>query len=145
VHANKSSLAATATYSCTGALRRNLPTGHRSRPVRRGTSPRQALTKDIGAQELRGYSHRIGSVPEDSAVRAVARGVTFLRTVRKTYRSFAADAHYCIMVRVFGPAEYKDATRFFRARHAGSRASRMIGVYIDVTERRQAEDHKITY
>jgi hypothetical protein len=34
--------------------------------------------------------------------------------------SFAADAHYCIMVRVLGPAEYRDAARSFRARHAGS-------------------------
>jgi len=35
-------------------------------------------------------------------------------------RSSAADAHYCIMVRVSGPTEYKDAARSIRARHAGS-------------------------
>jgi hypothetical protein len=35
-------------------------------------------------------------------------------------RSFAADAHGCIMVRVFGSAEYKVAARFARARKAGS-------------------------
>jgi hypothetical protein len=28
-------------------------------------------------------------------------------------RSFAADAHYCIMVGVFGPTEYKVAARSF--------------------------------
>jgi hypothetical protein len=31
-------------------------------------------------------------------------------------RSFAADAHGCIMVRVFGPAGYKVAARFACAR-----------------------------
>jgi hypothetical protein len=31
-------------------------------------------------------------------------------------RSFAADAHDCIMVRVFGPAEYKVVARLNRAR-----------------------------
>jgi len=30
-------------------------------------------------------------------------------------RSFAADAHDCIMVRVFGPTEYKVAARLNRA------------------------------
>src|SRR5262245_35612338 len=35
-------------------------------------------------------------------------------------RSSAADAHYCIMVRVSRPTEYKDAARSIRARHAGS-------------------------
>jgi hypothetical protein len=34
-------------------------------------------------------------------------------------RSFAADAHGCIMVRVFGPAGYKVAARFTRARKSG--------------------------
>ena len=28
-------------------------------------------------------------------------------------RSFAADAHHCIMVRVLAPTEYKDAARIF--------------------------------
>ena len=28
-------------------------------------------------------------------------------------RSFAADAHHCIMVRVSGPTEYKDVARMF--------------------------------
>ena len=28
-------------------------------------------------------------------------------------RSFAADAHHCIMVRVLAPTEYKDAARTF--------------------------------
>src|SRR5262245_46056018 len=42
--------------------RRGLPTGRRSRPFRRGTSPHLALSKDIGAQEAVGCSRRIGSV-----------------------------------------------------------------------------------
>ncbi len=35
-------------------------------------------------------------------------------------RSFAADAHDCIMVRVLGPTEYKDVARLLRAPQAGS-------------------------
>jgi len=35
-------------------------------------------------------------------------------------RSFAADAHDCIMVRVLGPTEYKDVARLLRAPKAGS-------------------------
>ena len=31
-------------------------------------------------------------------------------------RSFAADAHDCIMVRVLGPTEYKVVARLIRAR-----------------------------
>jgi hypothetical protein len=31
-------------------------------------------------------------------------------------RSFAADAHDCIMVRVLGPTEYKAVARLIRAR-----------------------------
>jgi hypothetical protein len=31
-------------------------------------------------------------------------------------RSFAADAYDCIMVRVFGPTEYKVVARLIRAR-----------------------------
>jgi hypothetical protein len=31
-------------------------------------------------------------------------------------RSFAADAHGCIMVRVLGPTEYKVVARLIRAR-----------------------------
>jgi hypothetical protein len=34
-------------------------------------------------------------------------------------RSFAADAHDCIMVRVFGPAEYKVVARLIRAPERG--------------------------
>jgi hypothetical protein len=35
-------------------------------------------------------------------------------------RSFAADAHGCIMVRVLGPTGYKVVARLIRARKAGS-------------------------
>src|SRR5882672_6069864 len=35
-------------------------------------------------------------------------------------RSFAADAHDCIMVRVLGPTEYKVVARLIRASKAGS-------------------------
>src|SRR5262249_62397108 len=49
--------------------RRDLPTGHRSRPFHRGTSPRQALAKDIWAQELLGCSRRIGSARKIASVR----------------------------------------------------------------------------
>ena len=35
-------------------------------------------------------------------------------------RSFATDAHDCIMVRVLGPTEYKDVARLLRAPKAGS-------------------------
>jgi len=35
-------------------------------------------------------------------------------------RSFATDAHDCIMVRVLGPTEYKDVARLLRAPQAGS-------------------------
>jgi hypothetical protein len=34
-------------------------------------------------------------------------------------RSFAADAHDCIMVRVFGPTEYKVVARLMRAPERG--------------------------
>ena len=34
-------------------------------------------------------------------------------------RSFAADAHDCIMVRVFGPTEYKVVARLIRAPERG--------------------------
>ena len=34
-------------------------------------------------------------------------------------RSFAADAHGCIMVRVFGPTEYKVVARLIRAPERG--------------------------
>ena len=34
-------------------------------------------------------------------------------------RSFAADAHECIMVRVFGPTEYKVVARLIRAPERG--------------------------
>jgi len=78
-------------------LRRELPTGHRSRPIRRGTCPPQAVTP----QGAVGRSRRIGSVREGTPVGAVARGVMLRyatlhcaypprrpsqRTARKRYR-----------------------------------------------------------
>ena len=39
-------------------------------------------------------------------------------------RSFAADAHDCIMVRVLGPTEYKVVARLIRAPQAGSPSDR---------------------
>src|SRR5262245_53285857 len=44
-------------------VRRGLPTGHRSRPIRRGTCPPQV----VGPQGAIGRSRRIGSVPEGYA------------------------------------------------------------------------------
>ena len=44
-------------------VRRGLPTGHRSRPIRRGTRPPQV----IGSQGAIGCSRRIGSVSEEYA------------------------------------------------------------------------------
>lgn len=54
---------------CTGArktvqVRRGLPTGHRSRPIRRGTRPPQV----VGPQGAVGRSRRIGSVLEGYAI-----------------------------------------------------------------------------
>jgi hypothetical protein len=71
VHANTR---ATATPSgpCTGAQRRGLPTGHRSRPFRRGTWSVPGALMRIVAREECGCSRRIGSVQKDSAVSAVA-------------------------------------------------------------------------
>src|SRR6516162_10264772 len=45
-------------------LRRELPTGHRSRPIRRGTCPTQV----VGPQGAIGCSRRIGSVLEGYAI-----------------------------------------------------------------------------
>src|SRR6516165_2377622 len=99
VHATRAT--ATLSGSCTGALRRGFPTGHRSRPFRRGTSPLEALTNNIGALDDNGSSRRIGSAQEGTSVRAVARGgtrrfatlhsachhaATFLEPRGKTYR-----------------------------------------------------------
>jgi hypothetical protein len=63
-----SCLTATPAGSCTGALRRGLPTGHRSRPFRRGTCPALALAHRCAAQDETGCSRRIGSVQKGSAV-----------------------------------------------------------------------------
>ncbi len=48
-------------------VRRGLPTGHRSRPIRRGTRPPQVVTMLVGPQGAIGCSRRIGSVLEDYA------------------------------------------------------------------------------
>ena len=75
VHANTR---ATATPSgpCTGAQRRGLPTGHRSRPFRRGTYPEQVLSNENwGTRECRLLpANWLGS--GRYSVRAVARGST---------------------------------------------------------------------
>src|SRR5512146_312015 len=52
--------------------RRRLPTGHRSRPIRRGTCPPQV----IGSQGGVGCFRRTGSIPAQYDIRAVARGTT---------------------------------------------------------------------
>ena len=46
-------------------------------------------------------------------------------------RSFAADAHDCIMVRVLGPTEYKVVARLIRAPERGLPSDR----HLDRTER----------
>jgi len=55
-------------------------------------------------------------------------------------RSFAADAHDCIMVRVLGPTEYKVAARLNRAAKAGSP---LIVIATALTGRRALEAVKV--
>ena len=99
--------------------RRDLPTGRWSRPFHRGTSPRQVLTKDIGAQELLGCSRRIGSAQKIASFRPspVGEHASFryapLRVLPpvlhcwgrvENVQELRCDAHHCIMgLGVSGP------------------------------------------
>src|SRR5436190_18714563 len=71
---------------CGSHFRRGLPTGHRSRPIHRGTCPPLV----IGSQRTIGCSRRIGSVREFTLHRAVARQ----GTLRCATLHFARPATY---------------------------------------------------